>query len=110
VNSGRLSVQPVSEEAWAVVEMMAEKGGWEGMELAKGKAKKTKDNGGPKATKGQAMGKGKKRDREDGEDEDLGDTEAGGSATNTSIAGRKRKAVDKGEAENDRRRSTRARK
>jgi len=111
VNSGRLSVQPMSEEAWGVIETMAEKGGWEEMELAKGKVKTTKGDGGPKKTnKGRGTGKGKTKDREDGEDEDLGDIGAGSSATNTSTAGRKRKAVDKGEAENDRRRSTRVRK
>lgn len=29
VNRGRLSVQRVGEEAWAVVELLAERGGWE---------------------------------------------------------------------------------
>lgn len=29
VNRGRLSVQPVTEEAWNAVQLLAEKGGWD---------------------------------------------------------------------------------
>ncbi|KZP02340.1 hypothetical protein FIBSPDRAFT_880427, partial [Athelia psychrophila] len=38
VNRGRLSVQRVNDEAWSIVELMAEKGGWEDMTFGKGKA------------------------------------------------------------------------
>jgi len=110
VNSGRLSVQSVSEETWAVVEMMAEKGGWNEINFAKSKAKKTKGDGGSKnPTRGRVTGKGKK-DRKDAEEEDVSDVGSGGSTNNTSAAGRKRKVVDEGDAANDLRRSTRARK
>ena len=100
VNSGRLSVQPVDQEAWSAIETMAEKGGWDEMNLDKRKAKPAKSDGGSKtASNGR---KGKKKD------EDVGGTDVEGSAT-TSTAGRKRKVSDQG-AGNDPRRSTRARK
>jgi hypothetical protein len=112
VNSGRLSVQPVNEEAWGVIEMMAEKGGWDGMNIDKRKAKTVKANDeSKKATKGRATGKGKRKDRkEEEEDHDVTNDDSGNSAINSSTAGRKRKVSDGGEAANNRRRSTRARK
>ena len=48
VNSGRLSVQPVDQEAWSVIETMAEKGGWDEMNLDKCKVKAAKGDGGSK--------------------------------------------------------------
>ncbi|OJA19359.1 hypothetical protein AZE42_00407 [Rhizopogon vesiculosus] len=39
ITRGRLSVQPVNEECWGVIQMMSEKGGWE--EMAFGKKKST---------------------------------------------------------------------
>jgi hypothetical protein len=106
VNSGRLSVQPVSEEAWTIIEMMADKGGWDEINFVKGKPKTTKgDSESKKANKGRAVGRGK---RKEDMDEDVSDAGPERSATNTST-GRKRKAVDN-EQVDDRRRSTRARK
>jgi hypothetical protein len=111
VNSGRLSVQPVTEDAWSVIEMMAEKGGWDEMNIAKSKAKATKGDGRSKrASNGRAAGKSKKQDREDEVDKNIGDADAKSSVTNTSAIGRKRKVVDEEDVEDGWRRSTRARK
>lgn len=108
VNSGRLSVQPVSEEAWTVIEMMADKGGWEEINFVKGKPKTTKSGREPKKT---SKGRGRKNDQEDDDmDEDVGDAGPESSDNHASTAGRKRKAVDKPDVEDDRRRSSRARK
>ena len=103
VNSGRLSVQPVSEDAWAVIVMMAEKGGWDEINFAKSKPKTTKD----KASKQRTTGRGRKKDQGDEDVEDVIATDTGSSET---ILTRKRKAVDPGANGNDRRRSIRARK
>ena len=103
VNSGRLSVQPVSEDAWAVIVMMAEKGGWDEINFAKSKAKTTKN----KASKQRTTGRGRKKDQGDKDVEDVIATDTGSSET---ILTRKRKAVDPGANGNDRRRSIRARK
>ncbi|THH13287.1 hypothetical protein EW146_g6920, partial [Bondarzewia mesenterica] len=63
VNRGRLSVQRVEEDAWGVIEMLAEKGGWDeekgkiqGVGEAKGKSK-TKSNGEKVPEKGKRSGK-----------------------------------------------------
>lgn len=93
----------MSEEAWTVIEMMAEKGGWDEINFVKGKPKTTKGDSEPKrASKGRAVGRGR---RKEDIDEDVGDADPESSATNK----RKRKAVDTEQVE-DRRRSTRARK
>lgn len=54
VGRGRLSVQRVSEEAFKVVEQMAEKGGWEIVEGGKGQGKGS----------GKGPGKGKRKAEE----------------------------------------------
>lgn len=126
VSRGRLSVQRVEANTWAVIEMLAEKGGWEDNESGSGKAKRKKGTGAEKKIKAMKKGKrkGAKRDDEDnGEDrQELEDPEvvAGGNAepekneSREKAAGRKRKATDI-EEKNDiesasLRRSTRARK
>jgi hypothetical protein len=106
VNSGRLSVQPVDEEAWSVIEMMTEKGGWDEMNFAKGKKKGTKaENDSKKPGRVRAPGKGRKKGREDDSDEEVSGSSPENSVTNTSTVGQKRKAVDNVV----RRRSTRVR-
>lgn len=88
VNRGRLSVQRVNDEAWSIVELMAEKGGWEDMTFGKGKAisgnKET-----PKVGGGAREKKAKTPKETDAEQQDAG---AGSSEAATV---RKRKAVDK---------------
>ena len=48
VTRGRLSVQRVGEDAWKAIEQLAEKGGWEDMDLRPTATvtKKRKENGG----------------------------------------------------------------
>lgn len=68
VKKGRLSVQRVEEETWGIIEMMAEKGGWDEADLKKSKTKvKGKTEGAGKKTK---KGKGRKKLDEDEEEED----------------------------------------
>ena len=48
VNSGQLSVQPVDQEAWGVIETISGKGGWDEMNLDKCKVNAAKGDGGSK--------------------------------------------------------------
>ncbi|KIJ69925.1 hypothetical protein HYDPIDRAFT_104586 [Hydnomerulius pinastri MD-312] len=60
VTRGRLSVQRVPEECWAIIEMMAARGGWEDMSLTKKKAVKTRQLANEtKSTSGGKKGKKK---------------------------------------------------
>ena len=90
VNRGRLSVQRIDEDAWEIIQNMAERGGWEDMEYGKG-------------------GKGKSRDDDRAQDPQ-GKAKKEGEVKSTS-AGRKRKAVNvEDEGSKPKRCSTRARK
>jgi len=113
VSRGRLSVQRVNEEAWSIIELMADKGGWDDINFGKGKQKSAKGEGVPKKTRESGRGKGKQKD-EDGE-ADAGVEEGGSQEANAkTVAGRKRKTTEKDTDEDGdsppRRRSTRTRK
>ena len=45
VTRGRLSVQRVSEEAWNTIQLLAERGGWDGLNLKSPQKKSTKATG-----------------------------------------------------------------
>ncbi|KAG0709909.1 PUA-like domain-containing protein [Suillus ampliporus] len=109
VTRGRLSVQRVSEECWEIIQMMTEKGGWEGMAFGK---KKTSNRPRQPATKN--SGAIRKTILADG---------SGGSGVEAEVGadeetdvkptkGKKRKAsdVDTGTQEVPRRRSLRTKK
>ena len=70
VRRGRLSVQRVNRDAWDTIELLAEKGGWEELDL------KTK-----KPTAGKGKGRGKRETKKEGpndesEHEQLSDSKA----------------------------------
>lgn len=95
VSRGRLSVQRVNEEAWGVIELMADKGGWDNIDFGKGKQKLVKADGVPTKTRGNGRGKNKQND-------ELGDAEAniaegGFKETNTPVTGQKRKTTETAE-------------
>ena len=96
INRGRLSVQPVEEETFKVIQMLAEKGGWEESEVKKGKGAKGRQ---AKA----AAGKDEPEDKDAGVEESVPTPAAGNK--------RKRKAESVvAESDAPLRRSTRARK
>lgn len=117
ITRGRLSVQPVEEQTFAIIEKLAETGGW-GDDTVKGKGKKTGDHA---AVSTKSAGKSKKQldDKlaaasDEGDDESDDKQEAAvddGKLAKASqkSAGRKRKAVDEAASE-PLRRSTRTRK
>jgi len=108
VSRGRLSVQRVNEEAWRVIELMADTGGWDNIDFGKGKQKLAKGDGATK-TRGSGRGKGKR-------DDEVGDAEAdiaeGASQGTTAqlATGQKRKTTAEDSDPVPRRRSTRSRK
>ncbi|KII94592.1 hypothetical protein PLICRDRAFT_33393 [Plicaturopsis crispa FD-325 SS-3] len=94
VNRGHLSVQRVEEDAWNVVQQLAEKGGWDDMNFGKTKGKAAAKKMTKKADKEtESKSKGKN-------DEEADEPEA------AAAGGRKRKATDVQE-ETPQRRSTR---
>lgn len=102
VNRGRLSVQRVNDEAWSIVEMMADKGGWDDMNFGKGKVKTS-------SAKALKTIRGKKVEAltDAGTEEPAAEAAGMGSSVK---AGRKRKASDQEDVEDSPpRRSTRAR-
>ena len=81
VTRGRLSVQRVGEDAWAAIELMAENGGWEELDMKPKKKKDVKLKGstsnvdksekGEKASSTTKLGKEKDRTHEnEGKSED----------------------------------------
>lgn len=96
----------MTEEAWGVIELMADKGGWDNIEFGKGKQKLAKDDGAP-AKKRKDM-RGRKKNG------GVGDAEvdvAEGSSQDTAaqpVTGQKRKTIEEDNA--PRRRSTRSKK
>ena len=98
INRGRLSVQPVEEETFKVIQMLAERGGWEENGAKNGKGTKGKQ---AKATTG----------KDETEEKDVGVTEEGPKPAAGAGNKRKRKA-EPATVEGDAplRRSTRARK
>ncbi|KZT70332.1 DUF55-domain-containing protein [Daedalea quercina L-15889] len=120
VTRGRLSVQRVEDKAWAVIQQLADKGGWDLDKLgsSKAKAKPTTAVKKGRKTKVAATKKGKRAHDED-EDEEAEDpsSEQDGedepANDNVNSRGRKRKAEEPQEGSSERiatRRSTRARK
>lgn len=73
VTRGRLSVQRVGEDAWAAIELMAENGGWEELNMKPKKGVKLKGSTSnvDKSEKGEKPGttkSGKKKQTHDNED------------------------------------------
>ncbi|KAF7975645.1 hypothetical protein HWV62_9097 [Athelia sp. TMB] len=85
VNRGRLSVQRVNDEAWSIIEQMAENGGWDEMNFGKGKA-------GKDAVKVSKDAREKSAKAPKAKDASQGGVDAGSPEPNTRL---KRKAVDK---------------
>ncbi|PCH40773.1 DUF55-domain-containing protein [Wolfiporia cocos MD-104 SS10] len=113
VTRGRLSVQRVEEKTWSVIEMLAERGGWEdsGAATKPAKAEVDKKQKAPAANKGRRKpAKKGKEDAGDVADEDVSEEEKETAAGKSSKPARKRKAdaVDPDSA--TLRRSTRTRK
>lgn len=113
VTRGRLSVQRVGEGAWNAIGLLAEKGGWEEMDLRPKKSVKTKAK--PPATERKVKTPTKYVERDKNEDdeeaeetEDEEDEEPGRKYTTSK---RKRKATDAGDEDfiETPRRSTRRR-
>ena len=111
LNRGRLSVQPAEEEAFSVIQSLAETGGWEDSE----NASRRKRNGAEDGTIAKQTENVEKRDTTttgrracaDGASGDLGMRDAASRGS----AGRKRKVIDEGTFEPvPIRRSTRSRK
>ncbi|KIK94064.1 hypothetical protein PAXRUDRAFT_143680 [Paxillus rubicundulus Ve08.2h10] len=110
VTRGRLSVQRVSEEGWGIIEMMAEKGGWENIPFMKKKvtnarqpAEKTKTAAARKVRKKKVP---TKEEDDKSVDEDLkGDAaqerKQESEAFNPPKKGRKRKVLDATAQEDD---------
>ncbi|KDR84260.1 hypothetical protein GALMADRAFT_236963 [Galerina marginata CBS 339.88] len=113
VTRGRLSVQRVGEDAWNAIGLLAEKGGWEEMDLKpskKGKEKKAAAATAPKSKPAATRKKEESQSEDDAGDE--GGSEAKKSTGKAATAKRKRAAAEKedvGEREGLRR-STRVRK
>jgi hypothetical protein len=115
VTRGRLSVQRVDEKAWDVIVQLAEKGGWEGLDLKpkKGSSTVARSKKVPKEKakpipRPRGTRKAKEDDDDDGNDEDAASEDDTGNGRVAKETGKKRKMVD--EPEEDlvpRRRSTR---
>ncbi|KAF8076807.1 DUF55-domain-containing protein [Lyophyllum atratum] len=103
VKKGRLSVQRVDEKAWAAIVALAEKGGWEEMDLKSGKGKKSSKTtpAKPKAKAVSRQAKGKTKGEQADESDDLEEEEEDEDATETPKPkrGRKRKAKDEEDEE-----------
>lgn len=124
ITRGRLSVQRVTDKAWAAIQALAEKGGWEEVSFksARGSAK-GKEKAQSKVAKGEAKGKlktslkRKKKDAEEEEAEESADTDAlsgqqdgESKSADKNPEGKKRKVKELDpEAEAGLRRSTRTR-
>ncbi|KAJ3852401.1 DUF55-domain-containing protein [Lentinula lateritia] len=131
INRGRLSVQRVQKPAWDVIEMLAERGGWDESKLGKGKNARGKSTGGgsgnasksknPSGATRKTRGGKKVAGEDDVHSEDkVAESEEGGLSEgdedtrhnkitpgNTQGKGQKRKAASSGHA--DERPSTRSR-
>ncbi|KAJ7634861.1 DUF55-domain-containing protein [Roridomyces roridus] len=117
VTRGRLSVQRVTPAAWAAIELLAEKGGWDELDLdpkkKKAAAKKAPADGPvtprpSRAAKTKAQAKKRKAKNSDSEDEDDEDYESDEVISKTTSARRKRKAEDYEELPATRRAKTRS--
>ncbi|KAJ3506435.1 hypothetical protein NLJ89_g6874 [Agrocybe chaxingu] len=78
VTRGRLSVQRVGEDGWEAIQLLAEKGGWEELDLkpkkkgpAKGKAKEKDAEDGSKTKPEKKKNKRKRKDEEDEDEHEL---------------------------------------
>ncbi|KAG1752512.1 PUA-like domain-containing protein [Suillus paluster] len=92
VTRGRLSVQRVSEECWGIIQMMTEKGGWEGMTF--GKTKSGTSNRPRQPTKNSRAIQKKTPTRDNGGDEVEAEVGADDEAEVKPKKGKKRKASD----------------
>ena len=119
VTRGRLSVQWVGEQAWDVIQQLADKGGWDPNTFSPNKSKQKVTATPKKARKTQRAVQKRKNDASNGEDEESGDgasqhdEEEVPVSTKVSSRGRKRKTEEVQDEPAERtgtRRSTRARK
>jgi len=102
VARGRLSVQRVSPAAWSAVQLLADTGGWDDLDLnpkKKGAAKKATAEGTaasrpPRAAKTKAKTKKRKTKNSDSEDEEDEDYDSEEVISKTTSSRRKRKAED----------------
>ena len=110
VTRGRLSVQRVEEEAWHVINQMAEKGGWEDTGVNKPKTKTKPKSETKSGRPKKARSRKEAAKREEDVDEDV-EEPVEEEAEPEKPSGRKRKAREVEPAEEDPkpRRSTRAR-
>ena len=68
MSRGRLSVQRVEEDAWQVIEKLAEHGGWEGESASAGKGNKSTARSKGKGKGKNSPGEGSKRLHQDADD------------------------------------------
>lgn len=107
LNRGRLSVQPLEEKTWGIVELLAERGGWDDLNT-----KPTKGSGQKVTAKKPSGRKPKAKSSKRDVDAEASANEAGSEeepSAPVKSKGRKRKAAETEETDNARatRRSTR---
>lgn len=111
LNRGRLSVQPVEEDAFTVIQKLAETGGWED-DLSKGGRGRKKD-GSPGTTTRRGKKSEKLADQQREGMNEMNDGEEVEAKSSHKSKGTKRKATDEGPGTSESvplRRSTRSRK